>query len=338
MRHKWYFIAGFVIILTILVALVVYMSNEKDVEGVIQANGQVRGTEITIRSKIPGRLDKVLINEGQQVYKGDLIAEISSEEIEAKIEQAKAQIEIYNKQKEVAYHNVHQAKATLARVESSIVEVQSQLNLARSDYRKFSELADKGIISRREMEATEAQYKSTQAKLNAAEDSKEEAIAAIERAEASQEVTANQLVSAEAKLKEIIAVYNDTKVNAPSSGTVINKLAEQGELVTEGTPIAVLIDLSDLYVRVYISEKEIGKIRLGNPARIYTDAFPDKYFEGAIAEVSQKAEFTPKEVHMKEERTKLVFGVKITIKNPEGFLKPGMPVDANIRWKQDAQW
>lgn len=269
MRHKWYFI-GVVIILAVLAALALYMSDEKEIEGILQANGQVRGTEITISSKIPGRLDIVLINEGQQVQKGKLIAEISSEEIEAKIDQAKAQVEIYKKQKEVAYHNVHQAKASLERVESSIMEVQSQLNLASSDYQKFSELADKGIISRRQMEATEAQYKSAQAKLNAAEDAKEEAIAAIERAEASQEVTANQLASAEAKLKEISAVYKDTKIHAPSNGTVINKLAEQGELVTRGTPIATIIDLSDLYVRVYIPEKDIGKIRLGNPARIYT--------------------------------------------------------------------
>ena len=85
-------------------------------------------------------------------------------------------------------------------------------------------------------------------------------------------------------------------------------------------------------------EKEIAKVRLGNPARIYADAFPDRYFTGKVEEVAQKAEFTPREVQMQEERAKLVFGVKVTIQNPEGYLKPGMPVDAKIRWKGDAPW
>ena len=108
--------------------------------------------------------------------------------------------------------------------------------------------------------------------------------------------------------------------------------------MTQGTPIATLIDLSDIYVRVYIPEKDIGKIRLGNPARIYTDAFPDTFFKGEVAEVSQKAEFTPKDVHVEEERTKLVFGIKVKIENPQGYLKPGMSVDVKIKWEENVPW
>ena len=338
MRYKWYFIAGVVIILVALAAFVLYMSDEKEVAGILQANGQVRGTEITVSSKIPGKLERVLINEGQSIAKGDLIADISSDEIQARIEQASARVEIYKKQQEVAFHSVHQAKAALERVESSIKEVESRLNLASSDYRRYTKLADKGIIARRDLEEAEAQLKSAQANTDAAKESREEAIATIERAEASQGVIANQLAAADAQLKEINAIFQDTKIYYPSDGTVINKLAEQGELVVQGTPIAVIMDLSDIYVRVYIPQIDIGKIRIGNPVRIYADAFPDSYFKGKVVEVSQKAEFTPKEVHMKEERTKLVFGVKVMIENPEGYLKPGMPIDVRIRWKEDVPW
>jgi HlyD family secretion protein len=338
MRRKWYLIASVVIIFIALAALLLNMSDEKEVEGILQANGQVRGTEITISSKNGGRLDRVLINEGQQVKKGALIAEISSEEVEAKIEQAKARVEIYKKQQDVAFHSAHQAKAALQRVESSIKDIDSRLNLANSDYKRSSELADKGIISRRQLEEAETQYKSAQANVDAAKESKEEAIALIERAEASQGVIANQLAAADAQLKEINTIFQDTKIYAPSDGTVINKLAEQGELVVQGTPIAIIMNLSDIYVRVYIPQIDIGKIRIGNPVRIYADAFPDSYFKGKVVEVSQKAEFTPKEIHMKEERTKLVFGVKVMIENPEGYLKPGMPVDVRLRWKEDVPW
>lgn len=338
MYHKGYLIVAVVIILIVSAVLWFYLRGDKEVEGILEANGQVRGTEITISSKIPGRLDSLLINEGQPIKKGELIAEISSEEIEARIEQAEAQVEIYKKQQDVAFHSAHQTKAALQRVESSINEVESQLNLASSDYKRYSELADKGIISRRQLEETETQFKSAQARLDAAKEAKEEAIASIERAESTQEVITNQLASAVAQLKEINSTFKDTKIYAPSEGTVINKLVEQGELVVQGTPIAVIIDLSDIYVRVYIPQIDIGKIRIGNPARIYADAFPDRFFGGRITEVSQEAEFTPKEVHVKEERTKLVFGVKVRIDNPQGYLKPGMPVDVKIKWEKDVPW
>lgn len=157
-------------------------------------------------------------------------------------------------------------------------------------------------------------------------------------ARAAYETAKNQVDEAAARVKEIEAAFKDTELRAPSGGTVINKLVEEGELVVLGTPVATLIDLSDIYVKVYIPEKDIGKIRLGNQARIYADAFPERYFEGKVTEVSQKAEFTPKEVHMKEERTKLVFGVKVGIENPEGYLKTGMPVDVKVKWMQDASW
>ncbi|MEW6143524.1 MAG: efflux RND transporter periplasmic adaptor subunit [Thermodesulfobacteriota bacterium] len=333
-----YLVLAVVIILIVSAALWFYFRSNQVDEGVLEANGQVRGIEITISSNIPGRLDKVPINEGQQVKKDDLIAEISSEEIQARIEQANAQVEIYKKQQDVAFHSVHEAKAALQRVESTITEVESRLNLASSDYERSSQLADKGIISRRQLEEAETQFKSAQANVDAAIEAKEEAIASIERAEASQEVIVSQLASAVAQLKEINATFEDTKIYAPSDGTVINKLVEQGELVVQGTPIAVIIDLSDIYVRVYIPQIDIGKIRIGNPARIYADSFPDRFFGGRVTEVSQEAEFTPKEVHVKEERTKLVFGVKVQIENPQGYLKPGMPVDVKIKWDEDAPW
>jgi len=146
------------------------------------------------------------------------------------------------------------------------------------------------------------------------------------------------LESAAARVKEIEATLRDTEIRAPSSGTVINRLVEPGELVANGTPVVVLVDLSDLYVRVFVPERHISKVRLGNSARIYADSFPDRSFTGKVMEIAQKAEFTPREEHVKEERTKLVFGVKVAVENPQGYLKPGMPVDVKIKWKDDVPW
>lgn len=301
-----------------------FFFREREVKGILEASGQVRGTEVTVRSKLPGRVESLKAKEGQAINAGELIAKISSEEIEARIEQARAQVD-------ASSHKIHQAREAMKRVEADVKEAESQRNLARNDHDRYSELIKKGLVSRSEFDVAEARLKSSGARLEAAKKGREEARAAYETAK-------NQVDEAAARVKEIEATFKDTELHAPSTGTVINKLVEEGEMVAVGTPVATLIDLSDIYVKVYIPEKDIGKIRLGNPARIYADAFPGRSFDGEVTEISQKAEFTPKEVHMKEERTKLVFGVKVGIRNPEGYLKPGMPVDVKIKWMENASW
>ncbi len=309
MKRRGYLIAG-VVAVAIAAAAVFFISlRDKEKEGIIEASGQVRGTEITISSRIPGRIKEMLAREGQPTKAGDLIARVSSEEIEARFQQS--------------LHRIHNARAAIERARSQVAEAESTFGLAKKDYERYQALFKKEIISRQQFEEAESGYRVAKAKLNSARDALEEANAAKELAEASKN-------EAEAQLKE-------TSIYAPSDGTVINQLVEAGELVGPGTPVAVLMDLSDIYVRVFIKETDIGKIRLGNPARIYTDAFPD-FFVGKVTEVSEKAQFTPREAHVKEERAKLVFGVKVGIENPTGFLKPGMPVDVDIKWKEDAPW
>lgn len=123
----------------------------------------------------------------------------------------------------------------------------------------------------------------------------------------------------------------DTRIVAPSASTVIARMAEPGELVAAGRPVATLIDLGSLYVRVYVPEREVGRLRLGSPATVTVDAYPRQHFAGEVSEVAAQAEFTPKEVHMKDEREKLVFAVKVRLSNPDGLLKPGMPADVKIK-------
>lgn len=91
-------------------------------------------------------------------------------------------------------------------------------------------------------------------------------------------------------------------------------------------------------MKVYVPEPDIGKIKIGLPARVYIDAYPDKYFNGKVTKIYEQAEFTPKNVETKEERVKLVFGVEVSVENPEGLLKPGMPADVVIKWKDNAPW
>ncbi|MDA8239313.1 MAG: efflux RND transporter periplasmic adaptor subunit [Nitrospiraceae bacterium] len=387
MSHRWYFVIAAATATVILALLAVYLLKGETPEGVLEGSGQVRGTEVTVAFKLAGKVEKLLIQEGQAVSKGDLIATISSKEIEARVEQATAEAEAARSRlkeiqatiaetdtslglaevsiklaKEDSFHRIHQARAAFERSEAEVRDAQSLLEQAKNDYERYRQLMVKDLISKQQFEESETRFKGARASLDAAKKAREEARAAMERAEAlSLEVSVkekeydklrderrrrlavydsmkNQLDAAVAGVKEMQAILRDTSIYASVDGTVINKLVEKGELVAQGTPLATLVDLSDIYARVYIPEKEIGKVRLGNPARIYSDAFPGRPFGATVIEISQKAEFTPKEVHMKEERTKLVFGVKVKIDDPKGYLKLGMPVDVKIKWKGDVPW
>jgi HlyD family secretion protein len=144
---------------------------------------------------------------------------------------------------------------------------------------------------------------------------------------------------AEAVLSESQSVLDDFKIAAPSSGMITTRLADAGEVVAAGSPLFDIVDLDRLYLKVYVPEIFIGKLRLGLPARIYIDAFADRYFDATVKYIASNAQFTPKEVQTPDERVKLVYAVKLYLKNnPDHRLSPGLPADAIIQWKEGTPW
>lgn len=385
-KKAYWILSALILIVAGAIAAYLIMS-PKENTGVLEASGQVRGTEVTVSSKIAGRLDLLSVKEGQQVLQGDLLARIEAAEIAARLEQAKAEAKAAESrleeavagiqtldtatrqarlnvgiQQEATTHDTHLASETLQRTEAEIKAAEAELVQAQSNYQRNKALLDREFISQGYFDQVQARLDVSNARVTAARKAREEASAALQRAsvgkdevrvrqievqrlmderirlQAVRDAAQGQSMSAAARVKEIDALLADVRLAAPISGTVINRLAEPGELVAPGRPIVTLIDLSDLYVRVFVSEKDIGLLRLGNPARISVDAFPGKYFTGKISEIAQQAEFTPKEVHMKDERAKQVFAVKVQIDDSRGYLKPGMPADLKIKWQDQAAW
>jgi membrane fusion protein YbhG len=159
--------------------------------------------------------------------------------------------------------------------------------------------------------------------------SRENEVAALER----------QRDQAEAALAEVESVLADLTIVAPTNGTITTRMIDVGEVVAAGAPLLELVDLDHLYLKVYVPEVLIGKLRLDLPARIYTDAFPDQPFEATVRYIASKAEFTPKEVQTPDERVKLIYAVKLYLtENPDHRLTPGLPADAVIRWRDDVAW
>ncbi|PYM25760.1 MAG: hemolysin secretion protein D [Candidatus Rokuibacteriota bacterium] len=140
-----------------------------------------------------------------------------------------------------------------------------------------------------------------------------------------------QVAEARAAATLARARLDETRLSSPVTGVVLRKNMEVGETASPGTPILTLMDPNDVWLRAYVPETDIGRLKVGQAATIMVDAFPGRRFDGAISEIASGAEFTPKNVQTKKERVNLVFRIKIAPKNPDGLLKPGMPADAEIR-------
>ncbi|MEW6324638.1 MAG: efflux RND transporter periplasmic adaptor subunit [Nitrospirota bacterium] len=279
-------------------------------EGILEGYGRIEGTEVTVGSRVTGRIESLPVAEGQRVEQGALIALISAEEIDARLAQAGARVQAAEKQ-------VRQLSARLTTLEHHAAK-------ARVDYRRIQALFKEGAASAQQLDQSENNLEEAEGELRSVGD-----LLAAARAE---------VAAAGALRDEAQAAKTETRIVAPIAGTVATKVAEQGELVFPGKTLVVLVDLDRPYLRVYVPERDIGKVKLGDPARVYIDSFPDQPFEAVVTEIAKKSEFTPKDVHMPDERVTLVYSVKLELKNPQGMLKPGMPADALIRWKPDVPW
>jgi HlyD family secretion protein len=162
---------------------------------------------------------------------------------------------------------------------------------------------------------------------------------AMELARLEVQVQGATLREARSSLAEQQRYLDEMTVRAPTAGTVLVRTIERGEWVQPGTPLFTMVDLDQLYLKIYVPEPDIGKIVHDRPARVYVDAFPQRFFPARVSKIASEAEFTPKNVETREERVKLVFAVELALSgNPGGVLKPGMPADAVVRLEDGPEW
>lgn len=150
------------------------------------------------------------------------------------------------------------------------------------------------------------------------------------RARALAQAAREQFGAARAARDRAAATLSDATIVSPVSGVVLRKLAHQGEVLAAGAPILTLVDTGQLWLKIYVNEVDLGRLRLGDRASVTVDAFRGRAFEAVVSEIGEQAEFTPKTVQTKDERTRLVYGIKLRLLNPAGYLKPGMPADGRV--------
>ncbi len=242
---------------------------------------------------------------------------------------------------------------------ANLRQSQARLEIARLTRDRFRELLADGAIAKQDLDRAESDFQATEATVRGvrerlgmleegtrsedirmAQAERDRAAAALEAARANaasldlrqQDVRVAEAAvrEAQANVRRLETQVGELKVFAPLDGTVLTKAVEAGEVVPAGKPLVLLGDLDHPWIKIYVPETHLGKVRLGAPARVLVDSFPGQPFLGTVTWISDQAEFTPKNVQTAEERVNLVYAVKITIDNAQRKLKAGMPADAEL--------
>jgi len=352
-----------VIIVLLLIAIAVHeiLIHSKTGGRVLTVSGRVEADETELSVRIPGRLTKVLIEDGVKVSKGDTIAIVEDEELKSKRREMGERIE-------EAKENIHAAESTLVyttnNVRHEIEEAQKSLSIAGARLRqadakrenaekelaRYSRLREREAISEERLDNSKLAYDVATEEVNTCREEVGRAKISLSMAEDSKELV-------RAKEKELFALRRArdqlqealdqadinigyAKVVAPISGVILRRVAEPGEVLPLGGTVGVMINPADIYVRTYVPERDIGMLRMGMRAEIVGDAYPRQPVYGFVCYISDRAEFTPKEIQSYEERVKQVFAVKICFSERAGtvpggntyyeILKKGMPVDVRF--------
>ncbi|MFQ3241463.1 MAG: HlyD family secretion protein [Lentimonas sp.] len=255
-------------------------------EGIVSGNGRIEADQVDIATKYPGRIGDILVREGDSVTKGQILGHMDTAEIETQLARAKAQYTA--------------AEKSTLEAEALIKEQQSKLALAKQDLDRALPLVEIGSLSERIGEQRKYQYDSAKAAL----DSAEAHLLSIQ----------STVTAAQASVDQVQAQLDEYILESSTSGRVLYRLAEEGEILGAGGKMLTLLDLSEVTMEIFLGSEYAGKIAIGSEARIIIDAASTEYAIPAVVSfVSPEAQFTPKQVETLSERQKLMFRVKLRI-------------------------
>jgi len=283
--------------------------------GFARSNGRIEAERVDVALKFSGRIIDVLVDEGQMVAAGDVIAQIDSTELRAQVRAARAA--------------TRQAWQELAQAKALVVQREGELAYAKAEFERARTLAARGYSSGEMLDLRRSQEITAIAVLNTAR-------AQIGAAEAAIEVS-------EANVAALMANLADYTLTAPRSGRVQYRMAEPGEVLAAGGKVVSLLDLTDVYMDVYLPTDDAGRLRLGAEARLIFDAAPQYVIPAIVNFVASEAQFTPKYVETASEREKLMFRVTLQIpveilRRYQDVVKTGVPGQAIVRVSPDAVW
>ncbi len=292
----------------------------------IEGTGTIESTNVIVSSRNAGEINSILFAEGERVNAGDTILIIDHEALEYQLDQALAGEQIAQAQLDLMLKGARSEDINQA--EEMMNQSEINFNTAKNDFERYKQLWESKSISKKQFEDMTARYDVALAQYNSAKENYQK-VKKIFRPEEIEQAKGN-VKKAKASVDLLKKSIHDSYVTSPLSGFIVKKFVEVGETVTPMSSLFKVSNLSTVDLVIYVSEVELGKIKLGQKAEVSIDTYPDRKYEGKVTYISPEAEFTPKNVQTKDERTKLVFAVKITVDNKNFDLKPGMPADAKI--------
>lgn len=283
--------------------------------GLARANGRIEAERVAVATKYAGRVAEILIKEGDFVERGAVIARMDSAELLAEVAAAKAR--------------ARQAEQGIGQAKAQLLMRQAELKLANVELQRAQTLREREYTSAATVDQRQAQRDVAAATVTAAQ-------AAIGDAEAARD-------AAEAAVAQLQAVLNDMTLVAPTAGRVEYKLVQAGEVLSAGAPVVSLLDLSDVYMTIFLPTPDAGRVGLGSEARIVLDAAPDYVVPASVSFVAAEAQFTPKFVETENEREKLMYRIKVRIdpallETYRDYVKAGLTGNAYVKVQAGAAW
>ncbi|MDT8878728.1 HlyD family efflux transporter periplasmic adaptor subunit [Halomonas saccharevitans] len=316
---------------------------EAEHPGLAVGNGRIEATEIDVATRMPGRLIEVLVDEGEFVEAGQVVARMDTATLEAEMAQARAQRHQAESALETARAMVALRESELAAAEAVVSQRQAELEAARKRYERAASLVERNAISRQQFDDSLAVWQSQQAALASANAHVLSARAAIRAAESQITEAQAQVEAAVATLGRIQADLDDSELTADRLARVQYRITEPGEVLGAGGKVLNLVDLTNVYMTFFLPTREAGRAAIGDDVRLVLDAVPDYVIPARVNYVASVAQFTPKSVETESEREKLMFRVRARI-DPELLrrhieqVKTGLPGMAYLKLDPETTW
>ena len=314
------------------------MTKSAESEGKLFVSGRIDGDTVDISSKRDGKIVEIMVREGDSVTASQLLARISSPQDEAQVDAQKANVVQDERTLDQALSagpaRVAAAEANLAASRAEFVRSQAQLRQAETDAKRYPPLVETGAAAEQTSDQQQTNLKVALAAADASHKQVLAAEASLQQAKAQlQEIATARanLASSRAQLRRFEANVNDLTITAPIAGTILTRSAEPGRVVAAGQTILTMVDLHKLYLRGFIPEGSIGKVKVGQEAEVYLDSNPKEAIPAEVIRVDPQVMFTPENTYFKDDRVKQVMGVKLGLKGAYGLAKPGMPADGQIQ-------
>jgi HlyD family secretion protein len=285
-------------------------------------SGTIECTQVQVAPQVSGRVNRLPPQEGDALKKGDLVAQIDPTDYTLKQNEARAALAQAHAQLDLMLAGARQEDVQRAR--SQVDEAKAAAAAAAADLQRTREVFAQQTVTAKQMDDAQSAADRTAAILAAAEQNLTKLLAGNRKEEI--QLAQAQVDLAKARLAQAEQAIAYCRVTAPMNGVVTTRSREEGEMVGVGTPLVTLSRLDEVWLSIYVPQTHLVRVKLGQRAQVQIDG-QTKRFDGIVTFISPEAEFTPKNVQTPEERAKLVFRVKITLKNPEGVFKPGMPAD-----------